>query len=464
MAVKASASITLASVEAVQSLTRWYLLQASTASSPSKPITNPPGGSWVSTEPAFNASETNTLYLADCTVFTDGSYYWSDVSVSSAYEAAKTAYNRAIAAGESADAAMSAAEQAQQMATDAQQDLTAFRSETKAAIQEMQDAIALRVTNAQYNASNQQIRDRLSEVELRTGSVETTVQGLRDGVGTHFIVEDERVRITQDQTGEWEQQLYADRMAFVGRTTGKVVASFGVNGGYADRLRSNKELSVGETQTGWYDMTSLETGVADKWRDGEFTAKPPIITLQPGDCLLDFVAGSHPVTGATQWPESAGFTIHADNAESYQWQYRYGEHDTWRDLSQSGSQTDTLAAFSVTHDCLSRQYRCAVSGEGMTVYTRPARIRFNDGPGALVQPESVTGAISGESVTLTVVPIGAASLQWQSKSSETGAWADISGATGASLVCTVGSAVYYRCVLTDSTGRIAMSDECVVSA
>lgn len=463
MAIKASASITLAAVEAVRSLTRWYLLQASTASAPSKPTANPPGGSWASTEPAFNASETNTLYVAECTVFTDGSFYWSDVSVSSAYEAAKTAYNRAIAAGQSADSAMSAAEQAQRMATNAQQDMTAFRSETETAIQQMQQAIALRVTSAEYTAAQQQINNRATELELRTGSVETSVKSLQDGVGTHFIVEEDKVRVTQDQSGEWEQQLYADRMQFVGRTTGKVAASFGVNGGYADRLRSNKELSVGETDTGWYDMTSLETGVADKWRDGEDTVKPTIITQQPGDCLLSYVTGSHPITGTTQWPESAGFTLRAENAESYQWQYRYGPHDEWRDLSQTGSQTDSLAPFRVTQNVMSMEYRCVVTGAGIETATRSVKMRYKDGPGALKEPESKTGQTAGASVTLTVVPIGAASLQWQSKTSETGSWANVSGGTGASLNVTVPSgAAYYRCVMIDAAGRVAVTRECIV--
>ena len=45
MAVKAKAEITLASIRDVKSTTRYYLLQSSTASKPSKPSANPPGGS-----------------------------------------------------------------------------------------------------------------------------------------------------------------------------------------------------------------------------------------------------------------------------------------------------------------------------------------------------------------------------------------------------------------------------------
>ena len=98
MAVKAKAEITLATIRDVQSVTRYYLLQSSTSSIPSKPTANPPGGSWVKTEPSYTSGSTNSLYFTDLTVFTDGSFSYSDVSLSSSYEAAKAAYNKAVSA------------------------------------------------------------------------------------------------------------------------------------------------------------------------------------------------------------------------------------------------------------------------------------------------------------------------------------------------------------------------------
>ena len=77
---------------------RYYLLQASTLSAPSKPTQNPPGGSWSETEPSYTSGSTSTLYLVDLTVFSDGTWAYSSVSKSSAYEAAKEAYNKAQAA------------------------------------------------------------------------------------------------------------------------------------------------------------------------------------------------------------------------------------------------------------------------------------------------------------------------------------------------------------------------------
>ena len=95
MAVKARAEITLSSIRDVQSVTRYYLLQSSTSAAPSKPTTNPPGGNWVTTEPTYTTGSTNSLYFTDCTVFSDGTFVYSDVSLSSSYEAAKVAYNKA---------------------------------------------------------------------------------------------------------------------------------------------------------------------------------------------------------------------------------------------------------------------------------------------------------------------------------------------------------------------------------
>lgn len=77
---------------------RYYLLQASTLSPPSKPTQNPPSGSWSETEPSYTSGSTNTLYFVDLTVFSDGTWSYSAVSKSSAYEAAKEAYNKAQAA------------------------------------------------------------------------------------------------------------------------------------------------------------------------------------------------------------------------------------------------------------------------------------------------------------------------------------------------------------------------------
>lgn len=102
MTVKASASITLSCYRDTQSIIRYYKLQSSTATAPSKPTTNPPSG-WTDTEPSYTSGSTNTLYFCDLTAFSDGTWSYSTVSKSSSYEAAKEAYNKAVAAGNAAE-------------------------------------------------------------------------------------------------------------------------------------------------------------------------------------------------------------------------------------------------------------------------------------------------------------------------------------------------------------------------
>lgn len=102
MAVKASAQITMTDVTDIDSTCRYYLLQSSTLSKPSKPTTNPPASSWTKTEPSYTAGSTNSLYFTDLTVYSNGEFSYSDVSLSSSYEAAKAAYNKAVEAAKTA--------------------------------------------------------------------------------------------------------------------------------------------------------------------------------------------------------------------------------------------------------------------------------------------------------------------------------------------------------------------------
>lgn len=104
MAIKATCSVTLSAYRDTESITRYYKLQSSTATAPTKPTTNPPSG-WTDTEPSYTSGSTNSLYFCDLTVFSDGTWAYSNVSKSSSYEAAKEAYNKAQNAQNTADEA-----------------------------------------------------------------------------------------------------------------------------------------------------------------------------------------------------------------------------------------------------------------------------------------------------------------------------------------------------------------------
>lgn len=100
--VLARDSITILHIADIVKVEFFYKLQASTATAPSQPTTYPPSG-WRDTEPTYDEGSTDTLYLVECTEYSNGSHEYSSVSVSSSYEAAKVAYNKSVAAMNAVD-------------------------------------------------------------------------------------------------------------------------------------------------------------------------------------------------------------------------------------------------------------------------------------------------------------------------------------------------------------------------
>lgn len=105
MAILARDEVTLVAIIDIASTARYYLLQASNLAAPGAPTANPPGGSWSLTEPTYTEGSTNTLYTVDLTVYGNGTFAYSPVSLSTSYEAAKAAYNKAMAAQNTATTA-----------------------------------------------------------------------------------------------------------------------------------------------------------------------------------------------------------------------------------------------------------------------------------------------------------------------------------------------------------------------
>ena len=103
-------SITLHHLRDITTVVWYYKLQSSTASAPAKPTAATPSG-WTTTEPTYTEGSTNSLYVCQKTTFSDGTFEYSDVSLSSSYEAAKAAYAKSVQAKETADAAQAAADE-----------------------------------------------------------------------------------------------------------------------------------------------------------------------------------------------------------------------------------------------------------------------------------------------------------------------------------------------------------------
>lgn len=101
---KPRAQITISRIIDIESVTRYYKLQSASAAAPSKPTDGAaiPSG-WTKTEPAYQNGATNRLYFVDQTTMTNGDTRYSQVSLSSSYEAAKEAWNKANNAQKTAD-------------------------------------------------------------------------------------------------------------------------------------------------------------------------------------------------------------------------------------------------------------------------------------------------------------------------------------------------------------------------
>ena len=207
MAVKAVGSVTVASINDVASTTRYYLLQASTLTAPAKPTASPPGGSWAATEPTYTDGSTNSLYTCDETIFSDGTWAYSDVSLSTSYEAAKAAYNKANAASSTAGAAQKAADGAKSAAATAQtsadraQAQATQTAETLAQAQEYLDGIRQWVSDGQSFLGFQDVGEATAQLTIanRDSSFYTTLtntrQEYRNGSSTIMAIDGQHGRV-----------------------------------------------------------------------------------------------------------------------------------------------------------------------------------------------------------------------------------------------------------------------------
>ena len=156
MAVKASAQITLNYIVDIKATYIYYLLQSSTLTAPSKPTTFPPSSEWTNTEPNYTSESTNSLYFVDCTVFCDDTFQYSEVSLSSSYEAAKEAYNKA---------------------SDAQTRIT--NAETL--IEQNTEMIALRATAQEVNDASSKIEELEAKLDIQKDSISSLIRNGETG-------------------------------------------------------------------------------------------------------------------------------------------------------------------------------------------------------------------------------------------------------------------------------------------
>ncbi len=170
----------------------------------------------------------------------------------------------------------------------------------------------------------------------------------------------------------------------------------------------------------------------------------------------------------TQQPQnvSAGvnatvsFSVIAENAVSYQWQYSKNGGAKWINCSATGNKTDAISLKVTTSNAVNI-YRCIVTGEkGQQVISESAGVELLPGAVITLNPKSNAVAV-GEYATFTVETENAAAFQWQY--SKDGAHWYRSGAEGNQTDTLIvkgeqkSQGNRYRCVVTGIDGNTKKS-------
>ena len=174
------------------------------------------------------------------------------------------------------------------------------------------------------------------------------------------------------------------------------------------------------------------------YSDAATLSVKPGITTQPKSVTVS--AGAN-----------ASFTVKAEGAAGYQWQYRVNESGGWSNCSNGTAATLTVQALSYRSGY---QYRCKVSNAAGTAISDAATLHIK--PGVTTQPKSVTVS-AGATVKFTVKAEGAAAYQWQYRTSATGEWYKCSD--GAEAALSIEARAYrsgyqYRCKVSNAAGYV----------
>lgn len=221
MATKASASVTLSAVVDVKAVWRFYCLQSSTMAKPAKPTVYPPPQPWDDTEPGYDPTKTETLYEVDCNVFSDGTFSYTDVSVSTAFEAAKTAYNKAAGAESAANTAL----------TNTENNASAIaETESKAftEIARSQDDVILTIAKQYYTKE---------DTSRLVSEVSTQVKAMNDSIGLIFT----QFRTDLDAVSEGADAEFEEIRKYIRFIDGKIL--LGIVGDELELKISNDRIS-----------------------------------------------------------------------------------------------------------------------------------------------------------------------------------------------------------------------------
>lgn len=219
MAIKASATVTLSSIVDVQAVWRYYLLQSSTLTVPAKPTTYPPPAEWNDTEPTYDPTKTETLYVVDCNVFSDGSFSYTDVSISTAFEAAKMAYNKAQNASDTANDALANTDALYELSEQAFSDIAETADSIVLTVSEQ---YALKAdTDRLVSEISTQIEQTNEDVTIRFNQFSADIEDIMNGTDAEFELIRKYIRFVDGSIllgelgNELELQISNNRISFL---------------------------------------------------------------------------------------------------------------------------------------------------------------------------------------------------------------------------------------------------------
>ena len=181
--------------------------------------------------------------------------------------------------------------------------------------------------------------------------------------------------------------------------------------------------------------------------------------MEPGHIKLKIIKDPEDIEGVSGETGIVGVGCRGDNI-TYQWQYQDPD-SLWRNAAGPSAKTNTLE-FTITQRYNGRKLRCIVSDGTEQLYSGVATVTVINGINITTQPENYIG-LKGTTAKFSVVADGDdLTYQWQLKKGSK--WADLTtgGATTSTMSFKADASKdgkVYRCVISDSHGRTATTDE-----
>ena len=178
------------------------------------------------------------------------------------------------------------------------------------------------------------------------------------------------------------------------------------------------------------ETVEVENADAATGEEVEIDDIDEIVEVESAEAGSAVVITKQPEDVSAKVGETVTFTVVAENAETYQWQYSNDNGESWGNCGASlyeGVKTDTITV-QFSRNRIGWLYRCVVTGGGKTETSEGARLSENVGVVITQQPEDASAKV-GETVTFTVVAENAETYQWQYSNNDGESW----GNCGASL-------------------------------